>query len=71
MKHFVLGNTVIYEALGQVILPLGLSGNIRQYHLPLSFLNHDIAQKEVFYSVIISCVLVSMKSRSGIRKNRL
>ena len=25
----------------------------RQYHLPLGFINHDIAKKEVFYSVII------------------
>ena len=35
IKHFFLGNIVIYEALGQVILPI----------------IHDIAQKEEFYSV--------------------
>ena len=38
IKHFFLGNIVIYEALGQ-------------YHLPSGSTNHDIAQKEVLYSV--------------------
>ena len=51
IKHFFLGNIVIYEALGQVILPLSLPA-LGQYHLPSGFINHDIAQKEVFYSVI-------------------
>ena len=35
-----------------MILPLGLSA-LGQYHLPSGFINHDIAQKEVFYSVNI------------------
>ena len=51
MKHFFLDNIVIYEALGQVILPWGLSA-LRQYHLPSGFI-HDIDLKEVFYSVNI------------------
>ena len=49
IKHFFVGNIVFYEALGQVILPLGLS-DLRQYHLPSGFINHNIAHKEVFYS---------------------
>ena len=55
INHFFLGNIVIYEALGQVILPLGLSA-LGQYHLPSGFINHNIAQKEVFYSVNISWI---------------
>ena len=46
-------NNIIFICLldlGQVILPLGLSA-LRQYHLPSGFINHDIAQKEVVYSV--------------------
>ena len=35
---------------GQVILPLGLTA-LGQYHLPSGFINHNIAQKEVFYPV--------------------
>ena len=58
IHHFFLGNIVIYEALGQVILPLGLLA-LGQYHLPSGFINHDIAQKEVFYSVNITCHLGS------------
>ena len=50
IKHFFLGNIVIYEALGQVKLPLDLSF-LRQSHLPSGCINHDIAQKEMFYSV--------------------
>ena len=38
IKHFFLGNIVIYEARGQLILPKG-------------FINHDIAQQKVFYHV--------------------
>ena len=45
-------NKTLHEALGQVILPLGLP-TPGQYHLPSGFINHDIAQKEVFYSVNI------------------
>ena len=58
IEHVFLGNIVIYEALGQVILPLGLS-TLGQFHLPSGFINHDIAQKEVFYSVNI-CPYVSI-----------
>ena len=35
-----------------MILPLGLSA-LRQYHLAKGFINHNIAQKEVLYSVKI------------------
>ena len=43
-----------YEALGQVILPSGLSA-LGQYHLSSGFINHNIAQNDMFYSVINKC----------------
>ena len=42
-KTLLSGENCDFEALGQVILLLGIG----QYHLPSGFINHDIAQKEV------------------------
>ena len=70
IKHFFLGNIVIYEARGQVILPEGRQAQ-GQYHLAKGFINHNIAQKEVFYSVYYTesiCFLSFLFTENCIQK---